>query len=220
MSLRHVLLVYLGSGGASGYDIVKGFQNTYGYLWNASFQQVYRDLHKLHEDGLLECETVDNAPRPPRKVYRLNQKGWEAMLDWLGKPAPIPRLNDTFMVKLAAVHLQDPDKLGAELAQLREHYQGALDYLYRKRAVFTSLPESLLEKFMGVFLTLKRGIGLAESWLQWADEVEQVLAARKWQQLTADEVRLFLDTVQQDGLPWSGSPVDAGASVKQKPKKR
>ena len=68
MSLRHVLLVYLGSGGAAGYDIVKGFQHTYGYLWNASFQQVYRDLGKLHEEGLLDCEMVDNAPRPPRKI--------------------------------------------------------------------------------------------------------------------------------------------------------
>ena len=201
MSLRHVLLVYLGSGGAAGYDIVKGFQHTYGYLWNASFQQVYRDLGKLHEEGLLDCEMVDNAPRPPRKVYHLNQTGWRAMLEWLAKPAPIPRLNDAFMVKVSAVHLQDPDVLAGELEQLRQHYQDTLAHLYRKRAVFESLPESVLEKFMGVFLTLKRGIHLAESWLDWADELDTVLAARKWQQLTPAGVHLFLETLQGDGLP-------------------
>lgn len=204
MSLRHVLLVYLGSGGASGGDIVKGFQHTFGYLWNASFQQVYRDLGKLLEEGLLECETVDNAPRPPRKIYRLNRAGWEALRVWLATPSPLPKLNDTFMVKVASVHLQDPDVLAAELAQLQTQYREALQQLHRKRMVFESLPPGVLEKFSGVFLTLKRGIGLAESWLSWSDEVAEMIAARKWLGATPEEVKLFLDTVQGDGLPHPG----------------
>ena len=68
MSLRQVLLVYLGSGAASGYDIVKGFQKTYGHLWNATWQQVYRDLNKLRVDGLVEFFHVDlgQFQRQPR----------------------------------------------------------------------------------------------------------------------------------------------------------
>lgn len=210
MSLRHVLLVYLGSGGASGSDIIKGFQHTFGYLWNARFQQIYRDLGKLHDDGLLDCETVDNAPRPPRKVYRLNQAGWQAMQTWLAKPAPIPHLNDAFMVKLASVHLQDPDVLMAELQQLQQHYREALSYLHQKRAVFESLPESVLAKFLGVFLTLKRGISLVESWLSWSEEVAAMLTARQWQQLTPEDVQLFISTVQSDGLPHPGKSAKRG----------
>ncbi len=204
MSLRHVLLVYLGSGGASGSDIVKGFQHTFGYLWNASFQQIYRDLGKLHEDGLLDCQTVDNAPRPPRKVYSLNARGWQAMQTWLATPVAVPKLNDAFMVKVASVHLQNPDVLAAELAQLQQQFGEALTYLQRKRAVFESLPVDVLEKFYGVFLTLKRGIGLVESWLAWSEEVGEMLAARKWQQVTPEDLKLFLDTVQGDGLPHPG----------------
>jgi len=204
MSLRQVLLVYLASGGSSGYDIVKGFQHTFGYLWNASFQQIYRDLGKLHEEGLLECETHNNAPRPPRKVYQLNQAGWQAMQEWLAKPVPIPKFNDAFMVKVAAVHLQNPDVLGKELAQLQAHYRETLESLRKKRAVFESLPPAVLEKFMGVFLTLKRGISLVETWLEWSDEVARMLAARKWLEVKPDELALFLDTVQGDGLPHPG----------------
>ena len=204
MSLRHVLLVYLASGGSSGYDIVKGFQHTFGYLWNASFQQIYRDLGKMHEEGLLECETHENAPRPPRKVYTLNQAGWQAMQTWLAEPVPIPKLNDAFMVKIAAVHLQNPDVLSQELAQLQAYYRDKLAYLSKKRAVFESLPPTVLEKFMGVFLTLKRGISLVETWLEWSDEVANMIAARKWFEVTPEELRLFLDTVQGDGLPHPG----------------
>lgn len=204
MSLRHVLLVYLGSGGASGSDIVKGFQHTYGYLWNASFQQIYRDLSKLHDEGLLNCEMVENAPRPPRKVYSLNPAGWKIMQAWLAKPVAVPRLNDAFMVKVASVHLQNPEVLAAELTQLQMHFREALVQLHRKRAVFESLPSDLLGKFLGVFLTLKRGISVLESWLDWSDEVAEMLAARKWQEVTPDDLRLFLDTVQGDDLPHSG----------------
>lgn len=204
MSLRHVLLVYLGSGGASGSDIVKGFQHTFGYLWNASFQQIYRDLGKLHEDGLLDCATVDNAPRPPRKVYSLNDAGRQAMQAWLRKPVPVPKLNDAFLVKIASVHLQDPDVLAAELSQRQAQFSEALGYLKQKRAVFESLPAEVLEKFLGVYLTLKRGIGMVESWLLWSDEVADMLAARKWLQITPDDLRVFLETVQGDNLPHPG----------------
>lgn len=205
MSLRKVLLVYLASGGSSGYDIVKGFQHTFGYLWNASFQQIYRDLGKLHDEGLLDCETVDNAPRPPRKVYQLNAAGWEAMQAWLATPVPAPKLNDAFMVKVAAVHLQDPEVLGAELEQMQAHYRETLAHMCKKRAVFESLPPNVLEKFLGVFLTLKRGITLIETWLDWSEEVAAMIAARKWYDLTLEEVQLFLDTVQGDGLPHPAS---------------
>ena len=78
-----------------------------------------------------------------------------------------------------------------------------LDFSVAKSSVTKgeSLPDTVLEKFMGVFLTLKRGIRMAETWLEWSDEVAQVLAERKWQHVTLEDVRLFLDTLQSDGLP-------------------
>ncbi|OTG94814.1 PadR family transcriptional regulator [Acinetobacter sp. ANC 3832] len=95
----------MGTGAATGYDIVKGFQHSYGYLWNASFQQIYRDLAKLHSDGLIECDIEENAPRPPRKVYRLNDRGYLVMQEWLATPLKLPHINSALLVKLASVHL-------------------------------------------------------------------------------------------------------------------
>lgn len=206
MSLRHVLLVYLGTGDASGYDIVKGFQHTYGYLWNASFQQIYRDLAKLHTDGLIDCEIVENAPRPPRKVYKLNAAGYTAMQDWLATPIKLPRLNSELLVKLASVHLLDHQLFVQEFQQHKQTYQNTLADVYRMQAVFKSLPPEILEKFGGIYLTLKHGIGQIERWLEWAEEVETFLHQKKWLQITPEDVQLFssvlhLNTLESDSNP-------------------
>lgn len=175
MSLRQVLLVYLESGAAAGYDIVKGFQRTYGYLWNASYQQIYRDLGKLLTDGLVDCDTVANGRRPERKVYRINEKGRKEMQRWLATPVKLPHVNDAFLVKLAAVHLLDRSILLAELREQQKGYRLALVDLKRNRQFFEALPPDFLKKAFGIYLTLKRGIGLVEGWLEWSTEVEDFM---------------------------------------------
>ena len=196
MSLRHVLLVYLGTGAASGYDIIKGFQRTYGYLWNASFQQIYRDLGKLHSDGLIDCDIVENAPRPPRKVYRLNPEGYAAMQKWLATPIKPPHLNSEFLVKLSSVHLLDADQFMQEFQQYRQAYQQSLDDLFRMQAVFQSLPPNVLEKFEGIYLTLIHGISQIQCWLEWAKQVEVFLQKQKWRETTAEDLQLFTEALQ------------------------
>lgn len=205
MSLRQVLLVYLGAGSASGYDIVKGFQHTYGYLWNASFQQIYRDLAKLHADGLIDCEVVENSPRPPRKVYRLNSLGYDAMQQWLATPLKLPHVNSALLVKLASIHLMDRDVFMQEFEQHRQTYQNTLADVCRMQAVFLSLPPELLAKFGGVYLTLKHGIGQIERWLEWADEVEDFLQQQKWLEITPADAQLFTQVLQLSN-PESSNP--------------
>lgn len=191
MSLRQVLLVYLESGTASGYDIVKGFQHTYGYLWNASFQQIYRDLGKLHTDGLIDCETVSNGRRPPRKVYRINEHGRAAMHAWLATPAKLPHVNDALLVKLASVHLLDRSAFLREWQEHRRGYEAALADLLRNRAFFEALPPAMLDKAFGVYLSLKRGIRIVETWLEWSTEVEHFLEQGKPPQISAQDIALF-----------------------------
>lgn len=179
MSLRQVLLVYLGSGAASGYDIVKGFQRTYGHLWNATYQQVYRDLNKLHEDGLIEQEVVESGNRPPRKVYRLNAAGQEELHRFAAEPAKPPRINDAFLVKIASAHLFDAAPLLAELRERRNHYRQYIADLERYDQFFRALPESAREQVRGAHFALQRGLDMTRTWLDWSEDVEAWLVRRQ-----------------------------------------
>lgn len=178
MSLRRVLLVYLGSGAASGYDIVKGFQKTYGHLWNATWQQVYRDLNKLLADGLVEQEVVESGNRPPRKVYRLNDLGRAELQRFIAEPAKPPRVNDAFLVKIASAHLFSSEPLLAELRALRAHYRQYLADLERYDEFFRGLPEPVQAQVRGAHFALERGMAVTRSWLAWSEGVEAWLETR------------------------------------------
>lgn len=176
MSLRNVLLVYLASGASSGYDIAKGFRGSFGYLWNASHQQIYRDLASLHAGGLLSCETRPQVGKPDRKLYQLTAAGREAMQAFLATPARPPKYNDAFMVKVASAHLM-PDKqpLLDELLALRQKYQRYLEGLEKYQAFFDSLPAAVQPQLVFARLSLQRGLQVNRSWLAWSEELEAAL---------------------------------------------
>lgn len=176
MSLRNVLLVYLASGASSGYDIAKGFRGSFGYLWNASHQQVYRDLGKLHADGLLACQRLPQDGKTDRKLYRLTDAGRDAMQAFLATPARPPKYNDAFMVKVASAHLMaDKRPLLDELLSLREKYRRYLHGLEKYQAFFDTLPGDIQPQLVFARLSLARGLDVNRSWLVWSDALESAL---------------------------------------------
>lgn len=179
MSLRHVLLVYLESGASTGYDIVRGFRNAYGYLWNASYQQIYRDLTRIHEDAWVSCQQEPSGGgRRPRKHYRLTDRGRRALHEWFATPVRLPRYNDAFMVKVASAHLMaDRTPLLEELREVREKYRRYLEGLRRNRALFDAMPEAARHQYRYALLALERGIEINRSWLEWAARLEAELLA-------------------------------------------
>jgi PadR family transcriptional regulator AphA len=101
MSLRFAILTLLESDPGSGYDLMRHFKAGIGHFWNASHQQVYQELGKLHADGLVEFEVAHQSERPDRKVYRLTEvAGREALEEWRRQPVKPPKVNDALLVKV------------------------------------------------------------------------------------------------------------------------
>jgi DNA-binding PadR family transcriptional regulator len=58
MALSHAILATLVGGAFSGYDLRKQFEGSVGFFWQASFQQIYRELNKLEEQGWVHSQAV------------------------------------------------------------------------------------------------------------------------------------------------------------------
>ena len=56
MALAEAILVCLTERPMSGYDLAKNFDASIGYFWRASHQQIYRELGRLREKGLVNSE--------------------------------------------------------------------------------------------------------------------------------------------------------------------
>ena len=175
MSLKHAILVLLETEPSSGYDLLKQFKQSLGYFWNASHQQVYQQLKQMTLDDWIEFSVESQPDKPDRKVYRMTDRGRQALLDWLAQPVKPNRINDALLVKLYAGHLTEPDALLAELERHRSLHQHTLDKLKAIETQFQQLSPERKQTMRLPYLTLRRGLLGEEAWLTWADEVHQEL---------------------------------------------
>lgn len=128
MSLRYALLGILREGPASGYDLVQLFKISLHYTWPATQSQVYTELTKLADAGLLSV-----AARGPRgrKEYTLTDAGLAELRRWLLETEPEPHRNEP-MLRVFLLGALTP-------GQAREY----LTYLEQRAAKYTGAFEAL-----------------------------------------------------------------------------
>lgn len=175
MALKYALLCGLHENSATGYELTKRFRERMGNVWNASHQQIYRELGRLLEEGLLEVETVHQSDRPDRKVYRINGAGRTALADWVNKPSKRPAIRDPMLLKMFAGDLIDSSNFARELADNRAEWERQLAEYRAVESEFFSRPQQLSRHYRFQYLALRRGIMGLEAWLEWAREVEEIL---------------------------------------------
>lgn len=86
MSLRHAVLGLLAEGPASGYDLMKLFDISLANVWPATQSQLYGELGKLADSGLI---TVTAEGPRGRKEYAITEAGSAELRHWLTEVAPV-----------------------------------------------------------------------------------------------------------------------------------
>ncbi|MCG8670740.1 MAG: PadR family transcriptional regulator [Pseudomonadales bacterium] len=175
MSLKHTILVLLESESGTGYDIAKKFQGSLGNFWSASHQQIYHELGKLDKDGLVTWKQVPQEGKPDKKVYEITASGIEELRNWMHSPIPSQKVRDHLMVRMVATHLVDPMVLHEQLGEIMARCDKKLTTLKQFEATFFDMIGGKTLQSEMIYLSLKRGIELQESWLRWAEEVQATL---------------------------------------------
>lgn len=84
MSLRFALLGLLDDAPGSGYELTRRFEHTLQrYAWHAKHSQIYPELTRLADDGLVAV--VDEGARG-RRTYAITEPGREELREWLRNP--------------------------------------------------------------------------------------------------------------------------------------
>ena len=94
-----VILGLLDAEPRTGYEIKAVVDNSTRFFWAASYGQIYPELRKLREAGLIESER-DPASARKRVVHRLTPPGRKALRDWLAEPAAPTEYRDEKLLKL------------------------------------------------------------------------------------------------------------------------
>ncbi len=175
MSLKHSILVLLDREPGSGYDLMQRFRSGIGHFWNATHQQVYQELKKLHRERLVAFEVKTQAERPDRKVYRITRAGQRALRDWIRVPVKPPQVKDALLLKIFGGHAADTRALLAELDLHLSFYHRKLDEYRALEQGYFSQGEAVRKRFRLPYLTLRRGIRYVLGTVEWLEETRALI---------------------------------------------
>src|ERR1700747_1730381 len=103
MALRHAVRAALLEGEASGYQLSKRFDVSVANFWSATPQQLYRELERLEEEGLLRARLIEQRRRPNKRVFTITAEGLRELREFTATPPRPAALRDDLIVKLQAV---------------------------------------------------------------------------------------------------------------------
>jgi DNA-binding PadR family transcriptional regulator len=133
MSLRYAVLGLLAEEPGSGYDLLKTFRDSLANVWPATQSQLYTELGRLTEAGLVEV-TAEGARG--RKEYDITEAGRAELHHWLVETEPdgfrrndlllrvfflgslTPREAQDYLLELARIMTERH----AELGKLQKHW--------------------------------------------------------------------------------------------------
>ena len=115
MDVKTVCLGMLTDGEASGYDLKKEFESSFGHFFAAGYGSIYPALNALARDGLVDCQEIPQEGKPDRKVYRITGMGREHLLEALKNPCPSHKIRSEFLATMCFAHLMSPDQISTVL---------------------------------------------------------------------------------------------------------
>ena len=111
MDVKTVCLGMLTDGEASGYDLKKHFESTFGHFFAAGYGSIYPALSSLAEQGLVSCEHIPQEGKPDRKVYQITTAGHTYLLKALEDPAPSHKVRSEFLATMCFAHLMSSEQV-------------------------------------------------------------------------------------------------------------
>lgn len=170
MALSHAILSALTDRPCSGYDLAKQFDGSVGFFWHASHQQIYRELTKLEQQGLVTAEAIAQAGKPDKKIYCVTESGKTALKEWIAQPSKCAPTKDDLLVKLFVGYLVPSATIRATLEHERAQHMATLEAYQDIEQKYFAEPHAMPVAAQFQYITLRNGMHYETSWLTWCDE--------------------------------------------------
>jgi len=141
MSLRHALLGVIKDTPLTGYDLVRHFQGTVGFLWSAPQSQIYPELRRMEAEGLIKAKVAPRGKHAEKRIYSITDAGMAELRRWATDFMPLPAQRDPIVLKAAFFDLAPlesvREQLRAHIAQFQwrmEQWQAREEAIRERRA--------------------------------------------------------------------------------------
>uniref|UniRef100_A0AAU2JWA1 PadR family transcriptional regulator n=1 Tax=Streptomyces sp. NBC_00049 TaxID=2903617 RepID=A0AAU2JWA1_9ACTN len=169
MSLPHAILTALLEKPSSGLELTRRFDKSIGYFWSATHQQIYRELGRLEEAGLIRALPSEVPVRGQKKEYEVLPAGSAELARWVGESQDPKPMRDPLLLRIRAAGVVGPQGLGPELRRhLELHRRQLAQYEAIEEKDFPAERDAVEDRLRR--LVLHGGIALETFWLHWLEE--------------------------------------------------
>lgn len=191
MSLKHILLGLLHEP-ASGYDVKKKFDRSLRNFWRAELSQIYPQLQKLQQAGLLTSREVASDRGPSRVEYRVTPAGRDELRDWVANGPTVGTERIPYLAQMYFLaELGDADAAYSFVKRLHNYASAWLASLKAIEAGWATddprYPDDLPDADFYPQLTLDFGIRRVSATVEWCEDTLRRIDARKDVQLPASK---------------------------------
>jgi DNA-binding PadR family transcriptional regulator len=152
----------------SGYEIKALVDNSTRFFWAASYGQIYPELKKLANVGLVDGADAPTGERK-RTVYAITKAGEEALRDWLRRPPRTYETRDEGLLKLFFAGALPRDEAVEILRSMRDHRAGLVERLGEME------PKALEKDDPYPLMVLRAGIEFNQWFAGWCERMEAQL---------------------------------------------
>jgi PadR family transcriptional regulator, regulatory protein AphA len=152
----------------SGYEIKALVDNTTRFFWAASYGQIYPELKRLAEAGLIAGSDVPRGERK-RTVYAITDDGERELKAWLRQPPQTVEMREEGLLKLFFAGVLPPEQAAETLRSMREHRRGISA---RLRSMEPDAAEKLKQDDPYPLIVLQGGIEFNEWFADWCERME------------------------------------------------
>ncbi|MDJ0313681.1 PadR family transcriptional regulator [Arthrobacter sp. H35-D1] len=170
MSLTQAILTSLLEKPCTGAELARRFDKSLGYFWQATHQQIYRELGAMERDGLIAAHGLPTA-RGRQRHFTVLAPGRAALETWCAGEGELRPIRDELLVRMRGAAVLGTVDVSAEL---RRHQGLHHEVLQRYEAIAerdfpSGAQRSTADELQLAVLTA--GIVYEKSWLAWCEDV-------------------------------------------------
>ncbi|HTR75199.1 MAG TPA: PadR family transcriptional regulator [Solirubrobacterales bacterium] len=171
----YVILGMVREGPRSGYEIKAAVDGTTRFFWAASYGQIYPELKRLAEAGLVVGSDAPTGGRR-RTVYEITADGEEELKAWLRRSPETYEMREEGLLKLFFAAALEPAEAAEILASMRAHRLAANAQLRQMRPMAEAKRADDSDDYP--LLVLEGGLEFTEWFADWAGRVERLIRDR------------------------------------------
>lgn len=162
------LLGLLHQGPMTGWDLVATAQERIGNFWTLTQSQVYRELAKMTQTGLV---TVGEPGPRDRKPYTITDAGREAFAEWIDGDPAREQIRVPLLLKIQFSDHLEPGRLLEIINDQRAKHAERLAQYRKHEKKLADAPDEAKR-----LATLRFGIRYEQAALDWFDELPGIIA--------------------------------------------